>query len=82
LLSIFCCVAGFVLFKRNITFVLDKEQLQAHIEKSPNTKFWLKKYNMEQIITWKQRVSIPLQFIISVALIGLGAWNLFIITSS
>jgi len=76
LLSTLLIPAGIYFGARNVRMLRSEEALRNYIQTSPKASAWVAKYGVEGAMKMAKKRTIPLGIVVSVALIGTGAWNL------
>ena len=71
-------VAGIFFLIRNIMMLEDEDKLVKYLETSPKGKMWVKKNGIEKTIEMSKKTFIPLGIIVSLIMIGVGVYSLFV----
>ena len=66
---------------QNIHMLRSETALRKYIGCSPKAAFWVRKYGLDGAIAIAREAFIPLGVLVSLAMVGLGAWNLWRIFS-
>jgi len=70
--------AGTYFSIRNIILLLNPEKLSAFLSKSPAGKAWIGKLGEEKVLKLAKTIFLPLGVVVSLCLLGVGAWNTYL----
>lgn len=77
LLNLLLLLGGVFFGARAIHFLRSESALRAYMERSPKAALWVSKYGLEGAAKMARESFIPLGLLVSLAMVGLGAWNLW-----
>ncbi|MBL0039854.1 MAG: hypothetical protein KA505_02875 [Xanthomonadales bacterium] len=75
--NILLLLGGLYFVVRNIRLLRSETALRAYMESSPKAVLWVRKYGLDGATKVARESFIPLGLVVSAAMIGLGAWNLW-----
>lgn len=82
LFPILCVVTGAYFLMRNLSFLINEEQLRSYLNLSPSGRFWVEKYGFEKTVAMAKSIYLPISCVIALAVMGLGLWSLYVIANA
>ena len=79
LFPIVCILLGAFLIVRNISHSRNEDKLREYLKTSPKAKLWVSKFGIEKTTALTKKVFLPISFVISLVLLGVGLWNLIVL---
>ena len=77
ILNLLLLLGGLYFGVRNIHFLRNESSLRTYMESSPKAAIWVSKYGLEGATKMARESFLPLGLVISAAMVGFGAWNLW-----
>lgn len=77
ILSVVFLVAGIYFSVRNVRMLRNETALREYMQGSPKARFWVSKYGLDGATRLARKFFLPLGLIISFAMVGLSACNLW-----
>jgi hypothetical protein len=69
-------VAGLYFGLRNIRLLLSEAALRDYMQSSPKGAAWVARFGIERATKMAKGITVPLGIVVSLALVGMGAWAL------
>lgn len=76
-LNLLLLLGGIYFGLRGVYFLHNESALRAYMQSSPKASLWVLRYGVDDATKMARESFIPLSFVISLAMIGFGAWNLW-----
>lgn len=77
ILSLLLLVGGVYFGVRSIHFMRNERALREYMQSSPKAALWVGKYGLDAATKMARESFIPVSLVLSSAMVGLGAWNLW-----
>lgn len=77
ILSVLFLVAGIYFSVRNVRMLRNETALREYMQSSPKATLWVRKFGLDGATRLARKFFLPSGLLISVAMAGVGAWNLW-----
>jgi hypothetical protein len=77
ILSVLFLVAGIYFSVRNVRMLRNETALREYMQSSPKATLWVRKFGLDDATRLARKFFLPSGLLISVAMAGVGAWNLW-----